>query len=252
MAFIKFLGTAGARFVMIEQIRASGGIWLSSGSENIILDPGPGSLVRATSSRPRLEPTKLTAVILSHKHLDHSGDVNVMIEAMTSGGHKRQGAVFAPQDVFGPDPVIFNYLRSFPARVEVLAEGKEYAVGEITFTPVKRMLHPVETYGFRFNIAGKKISFITDTGYFSGIEDFFPGDIVVINVVLAQPKPEIFHLSLPEVETVLAKIKPQKAILTHFGRTALALKPWETAAEMSQRLGIEVIAASDGLKIEIP
>ncbi|PIP16750.1 MAG: MBL fold metallo-hydrolase, partial [bacterium (Candidatus Ratteibacteria) CG23_combo_of_CG06-09_8_20_14_all_48_7] len=46
--------------------------------------------------------------------------------------------------------------------------------------------------------------------------------------------------------------KPQKAILTHFGRTALALKPWETAAEMSQRLGIEVIAASDGLKIEIP
>ncbi|MFH0797122.1 MAG: MBL fold metallo-hydrolase [Candidatus Omnitrophota bacterium] len=237
---------------MIEQLRASGGIWLSSGSENIILDPGPGSLVRATSSRPRLDPTKLTAVVLSHKHLDHSNDVNVMIEAMTSGGHKRQGAVFVPQDALsGPDPIIFHYLRSFPARVEALTEGKEYSVGEITFTPVKKMLHPVETYGFNFNLEGKKISFITDTGYFPGIEDSFSGEMVVVNVVLAQPKPEIFHLSLPEAETILAKIKPKKAILTHFGRTALALKPWEAAAEMSRRLGIEVIAAGDGLKIEI-
>jgi len=27
--FIKFLGTAGARFVMIKQLRSSGGIWIN-------------------------------------------------------------------------------------------------------------------------------------------------------------------------------------------------------------------------------
>ena len=33
--FIKFLGTAGARFVMIKQLRASGGIWLSTCGKNM-------------------------------------------------------------------------------------------------------------------------------------------------------------------------------------------------------------------------
>ena len=37
--FIKFLGTAGARFVMIKQLRASGGIWVSAAGRNILIDP---------------------------------------------------------------------------------------------------------------------------------------------------------------------------------------------------------------------
>ena len=54
--YIKFLGTAGARFVMIKQLRASGGLWVSSGETNILIDPGPGSIVRCASSRPKLDP----------------------------------------------------------------------------------------------------------------------------------------------------------------------------------------------------
>ncbi|HAP31749.1 MAG TPA: hypothetical protein DCQ14_01645 [Firmicutes bacterium] len=42
--FIKFLGTAGARFVVSRQLRASGGIWFALGGEQILVDPGPGSL----------------------------------------------------------------------------------------------------------------------------------------------------------------------------------------------------------------
>lgn len=80
---ITFLGTAGARFVVARQFLASGGAWLSLGNTQILLDPGPGSLVQAT--RRKLDPTKLEAIILSHRHLDHSGDINIMIEAMTYG-----------------------------------------------------------------------------------------------------------------------------------------------------------------------
>jgi ribonuclease BN (tRNA processing enzyme) len=91
---IIFLGTAGARFVVIRQFLASGGAWLNLGNTQILLDPGPGSLVQA--SKRKLDPTKLDAIILSHRHLDHSGDINIMIEAMTDGGTKKRGTVFAP------------------------------------------------------------------------------------------------------------------------------------------------------------
>lgn len=251
MAFIKFLGTAGARFVMMEQLRASGGIWISSGSDNLILDPGPGSLVRALSSHPKLDPTKLTGVILSHKHLDHSADVNVMIEAMTAGGHKKRGAVFAPRDAFDPEPVIQKYLRNFPEQLEILEEGKECRVGEIYFTAAKKMLHPVETYGFNFTINRRTVSFVTDTGYFPEIAEYFRGEIMIINVVLTERKPEVFHLSVPEIEDILAALKPQKVILTHFGRKILLAGPQEIADRLSQKFGLEITAATDGMVLNL-
>ena len=126
MAFIKFLGTAGARFVMIGQLRSSGGIWVSSKETNVLIDPGPGSIVRCCAARPKLNPTKLDAIILTHKHLDHSNDINVMIEAMTEGGFKKRGVVFCPSDALGEDSVILKYAANFPERIDVLKANSDY------------------------------------------------------------------------------------------------------------------------------
>ena len=39
---IRFLGTAGARFVMISQARSSAGVLYSVGGFRLFVDPGPG------------------------------------------------------------------------------------------------------------------------------------------------------------------------------------------------------------------
>ncbi|RLA94179.1 MAG: hypothetical protein DRG69_05745, partial [Deltaproteobacteria bacterium] len=137
-AFLKFLGTAGARVVVFKQLRASGGLWLELNGTRIHIDPGPGALVRALSSRPKLDPEKLDALLLTHRHLDHSADINVMIEAMTEGGRRKGGLLFAPADALDEDPVVLNYVRGYLGKVEVLEEGKSYRVGGITFsTPLR-------------------------------------------------------------------------------------------------------------------
>src|SRR5512136_656142 len=128
MSFIKFLGTAGARFVVMRQLRASGGVWLSVGKTNLSIDPGPGALVRCLSSKPRLDPSTLDGILLTHKHLDHSGDVNAMIEAMTEGGFKKRGVLFAPEDALEEDPVVLKYLRNYVEKVIVLRENTEYRI----------------------------------------------------------------------------------------------------------------------------
>ena len=246
---ITFLGTAGARFVVIRQFLSSGGAWLNLGGTQILFDPGPGCLVQA--AKRKLDPTKLTAIILSHKHLDHSGDINIMIEAMTDGRTKRRGAVFTPADALEEDPVILSYLRSYPQSIQILTEGGSYAINDVSVKTPIRHRHSVETYGFVFQTPRHTLSWITDTRYFDDLVSHYGGDLLVINVVRLNPGAPLDHLSLPEARSIIAQIRPRAAILTHFGMTMWRAKPWELAEKLTKEIGISVIAARDGMTFDL-
>jgi phosphoribosyl 1,2-cyclic phosphodiesterase len=253
MSFIKFLGTAGARFVVMKQLRASGGAWLSVGKTNLYIDPGPGALVRCLHSKPKLEPSLLDGILLTHKHLDHSGDINVMIEAMTEGGLKKRGILFAPADALEEDPVILKYVMGYVEKVEVLKEDSEYRIGDIPFSTARKHQHRVETYGINFKISPHTVSWMTDTKFFRDLPNLYPGEILIIHVVRLKPIGDepIDHLSIEDVKMILKKAKPKLSILTHFGMTMIKAKPWVVAADLEKELGLKVIAASDGMKLDL-
>ncbi len=253
MSFIKFIGTAGARFVVTKQLRSSGGVWLSVGKTNLYIDPGPGALVRCLNSKPKLEPSMLDAILLTHKHLDHSGDVNVLIEAMTEGGFKKRGVLFAPGDALEEDPVVLKYVRNYVEKVEVLKENSEYRIGEIQFSTAEKHRHRVETYGINFKISPRTVSLIADTKFFPDLPHLYRGEILIIHVVRLKPVVDepIEHLSIEDVKSIVKRAKPKLTVLTHFGMTMIKAKPWVVAAELEKELGLRVIAASDGMKIDL-
>ncbi len=249
--WVKFLGTAGARFVMISQVLASGGIWVSFAGTNILIDPGPGSLVRCAKSRPRLNPSKLDAIVITHRHLDHISDINVMIEAMTEGGFKKRGLVLLPKDALTQDPIILAHCRKMPERIIELEARSDYRIGNISITTSERLRHPVETYGLNVYNADKGFSLISDTAYFEGLEDNFKKDCLIINTVFLEPRASIEHLSVPDVERILLKMKPTRAVLTHFGMSMVKARPYKIAETIKNKLNVDVIAARDGQVLEI-
>ncbi|MHB8104354.1 MAG: MBL fold metallo-hydrolase [Dehalococcoidales bacterium] len=246
---ITFLGTAGARFMVSKQLAASGGIWLNLGGTQLLLDPAPGTIVQA--AKRKCDPEKLSAIILSHRHLDHSGDVNVMVEAMTNGGFKHHGWLYAPADSLGEEPVIFSYLKKFIEGIIVLEAGKSYTIGDITFTTPVRHKHPVETYGMVFQTQNHRFSYIADTLYFDDIIKHYASELLIINVVFTEPHPPIEHLAIPDAARIITEIKPKVAILSHFGMHVWQAHPWKIAAELSQQTGVKVIAARDGMKFDL-
>ena len=246
---IIFLGTAGARIMVSKQILASGGLWLSLNGTEILLDPGPGCIVQTT--KRKLKADKLSAIILSHRHLDHSADVNIMIEAMTQGGLKQQGWLFAPTDALETEPVIFSYLKGYLDGIEVLKEGKSYSVGNISFATPIRHIHRVETYGMVFRTTNHTFSYITDSRYFDGLCHSYSGELLIINVVMLEANRPFDHLSVPDAEHIIMELKPKVAILTHFGMTMWRAKPWEIAQRLSQETGIRVLAARDGMRFDL-
>jgi ribonuclease BN (tRNA processing enzyme) len=308
---IVILGSGGARIVVAKQLRASGGIWFSLAGTRFLLDPGPGSLVRMTGSRHRLDPTRLSGILLSHRHLDHSGDVNNMIEAMTMGGTEPRGVLFAPSDALGgDDPVVLKYVRPFLERVVTLAEGGSYELGSVRFTCPVRHQHRGEVYGFRFQIGRSQkaegrvqkaegrsgstadyadsqdrneaakarktgnsedaaaacqnpgppelpnpeaeltLSYIADTRCFPELAEHYRADVVIMNVVRPTPS-DLDHLSAPDAEELVKAMRPKLSVLGHFGMRMLAAKPWVIAREMSERTGYKVVAASDGMLVDL-
>ena len=240
------MGTAGARFMVAKQLAASGGLYIESEQARISLDPGPGAIVQYT--KRKVDLAKLDAIVLSHRHLDHAGDVNVMIEAMTEGGFAHRGRLFCPSDALDDDPVVLQYLRRFPQEVIRLAPETSYSVNDIEFTTTARHVHQAETYGFRF---GDRLGWVTDSAYSDGIAEQHKAEVMVIHIVLMQCRPELPHLCLDDAERIIRDANPRLAILTHYGMTVWRAHPWELAARLTERLGIEVKAARDGMSVEL-
>ncbi len=242
---LTFLGTAGARVMVANQYQASGGIWLDLDGNQILVDPGPGSIVQST--KRHLKANKLKAIILSHRHLDHSGDMNIMVEAMTQGGFEPHGRIFLPADALGPEPVLFSYLKEYIDGIEILQEGKSYSIGEIKFSTPLKHIHTVETYGLKFVVGNHTFSYIADSKYFEKLIENYQTEMIIINVVFKENHFKVDHLDVAGAERIITGIKPKVAILSHFGMGMWQANPPEVAEQLTQKTGFRVIAARDGM-----
>ncbi len=251
--FFKFLGTGGGRHVMALQIRSTAEFLI--GYENTLLhiDPGPGALVYLRKMKPPVHPSQLHAILVSHRHIDHSSDVSALAEAMTDTGKTRDKWVFLPGDAFEPHSVLYPHILSLfdHKPIRVTPHG-EWTVGDIHIRSSCQHLHPVETYGFHFILGSIHVAYIADTAFFEDlISEYRDAHIVIINVTLHQPIRGVQHLTVRNALELLMNIRPEVAFFTHFGPHVLKLEPWRYAQEWSQQAGCRIIPAQDGRYFEL-
>ncbi len=231
--------------VVLNQLRKSGGFWLRLGKANILQVPGPGSLVMV--HRHKLIPRDLDAIILSHRHIDHSNDVNVMIESMTSGGFQPHGRVIVPSDCLNTDPVVLEYVRPFVEITEI-KEGLRTVLHDVEIEFPIKTRHPVETYGIIYEWNSRRLGYIPDTEFFPELSGAYKDiDYLIINVVRMKDDANIRHLNIYSAKKLINDIRPKLAILTHFGLQVLKASPEFQAKIITDETGIEVIAAYDGM-----
>lgn len=243
-----FLGTGGARYVVARQLRASGGILFNSNGTLLLLDPGPGSLVQL--AKRKIFPDKISYILVTHKHLDHSADLNILVDAITEGGFKKRGTLFITEEALR-EGILLNYLKECLKEIVLLKGKNNYSCAGYEFQTTGPLLHNAENYGIIFHLpSGKKLGIISDTAYFEGLaEEFIGCDYLIINLVRLEPKREVLHLSAPDLRILLKVINPQLTVLTHFGMTMLKAGPERVAKNLSEELNQKIISAYDGMKL---
>jgi phosphoribosyl 1,2-cyclic phosphodiesterase len=250
---IIFCGTGGARFVVLKQLRATGG-FIVKGKANIYFDPGPGALLRSLKLKQNL--WKLDAVAISHAHIDHSNDSNLIIEAMTNGGQRKRGVLIASNSALEGnerfDRVVSAYHQNMVERKHIVKPGDKLSIKgvEIEATPTK---HEDESgVGFKLTSDGRTIGYTGDTDYLPAFGKVFSGcDYLILNNLKPVGCHYPGHLDSELSIRILKEAKPKKAIIQHFGMGMLRAGPEAEARLIERKSGVETIAARDGMIVRV-
>ena len=252
--FIRFLGTAGTRFIMLSQRRSSGGVWFSYGGARGVIDPGPGSLVKICEASPGLSPMDINTIILTHRHIDHSSDINALAEGMVLRRSSPRGFVLLPRDALEDgDRVLMRYISGKIGRVATHEDGAlaSPAAG-ITVESVRHSHHGVECFGLIFRGDGLPAwGLISDTApqpEFAG--RYADCELLIVNTTLRFPRAGLDHMTMADVESLLKFLSPSLALTTHMGGEVLDLGDEYISRRLSTKR-TKVAAARDGMVVSL-
>ncbi len=249
---IHFLGVAGSDAVL-NQIRGTGGILMQLDKFQIHIDPGPGALLQCKHNGISAFHTNL--ILVSHNHLSHCNDLNIMIDAMTYQGLDTKGVVIGDESVIHgtalEKPIINKRQNGFVEQVLSLNPGKEVSIGNIKIKALKTN-HKCETgLGFRIETEDYIYSYTGDTGYFPGLaEQHKDVDVLIVNNVYPFGKDSKENLNSNNSTRLINEVRPRLVMLTHFGKEIIKGDAIYDARKIQQETNIRVLAAKDGLVLD--
>jgi phosphoribosyl 1,2-cyclic phosphodiesterase len=253
MVRITFLGTGGGRFATIYQARATGGFYIEDG-KNIHVDPGPGALVRMRSVG--LDPMNTHAIMISHCHPDHYLDAEILIEAMTEGGTRKQGLLAGSRSVIEGDgeygPAISKDHLSKPKTVRVLSPSSKVSVKPFEAIATPSAHSDTSSVGFRFTTTEGIISYVSDTQLVESVIKAHRKCRLMIACVtrpLGQRIPH--HLSTEDAGYLIEKVRPEMVVITHFGMRVIQENPETQAKWIEERTGVRTVAARDFMLVDM-
>jgi ribonuclease BN (tRNA processing enzyme) len=211
----------------------------------MLLDVGNGSTGALQEACGLLGPD---AVVVSHLHGDHYLDLVTYTYARRY--HPDGAAPVLP--VYGPSKIHDAMLRAYGKGIDSLLDevyefhpvDHDQVVGIGPFeVDLRRVNHPVETYGMRISAGGRTITYSADSGLCQSLVDLAQGvDLFLCEASYldGEDNPPNIHLTGREAAQNAVRAEAQRLLLTH-------LVPWgdeaRTVAEAKDAYDGEITVA---------
>lgn len=238
--------------------------WVTVDGHPILLDPGPGALVRLVQSGGAQGVDDIDMVILTHLHPDHCADLLHLLFAL----HSPVPTSTKPLKLFGP-PGLQSYLANLEQiygtwleprtrKLEVTEIGPGVTVplpGGGSIKPFK-VNHPQDrlskfALGYRITDRDNHTAvFSGDTGPCAELNEAAAGaDLLVVECSTPDHLATSGHMAVSQVGELCVAAKPKRTVLTHQYPDAAAL---DLAALVNRIHDGPVFQAVDGSVFTIP
>lgn len=231
---------------------ACSGYLFRSPTTNLWVDCGPGSFANL---QRHVKPSEVTAILLTHLHLDHVTDLYAFLYAIRygpEGGEPRGLPVLAPPGaaeflgrLASPDgdPTFGGYLA-----FQDIGEGIIADVGDMELR-FCRTRHPVETYAVRITTNSQAVAYTADSGPSPAVTNFVWGaNLLIAEASFQASSRELadLHMTATEAGAMATQACVSQLLLTHL---VPGLDPDRSLEQARREFRGEVGVSSDNLRI---
>ena len=223
---LTLLGT-GTFFVSTD--RSSSAYLLEVDDKKILIDCGPGTLMRLSQIGVELED--IDYVFITHLHADHTSDLfsffmNFRLkDAFSKGKLSKFPQIFGPQ---GIDDFLLKLSKAYKLlsvkgweKIKFLKANKKQKIGNISIESfnVKHIVFGLNANGlaYRFTVGNKVITFSGDCIKCSGIEKASKeADLFICDASYSKRKGSTAHMDTHDIGMISQKSSVKKVVLSHF------------------------------------
>lgn len=254
-----FLGSGGDSKIIGKGLRSSAGIVLQLDGSQFYINPGPACV--RESIKNGISPRETIGVIITNNLLQNSNDINALADAMTLGGEDSFGVLICTDSVLNGSvddyhdvPLLRHSTKTYFERIISINKYNSIGINNVEISPLKAKSIDPSGIGIALSIPGLKTCFTSNTSYFEGMASEYEGcNVLVINCKHPISMSEKGEMNVENVTKLLDKmeVKPSLIILTGFGSKLIEDDPLTLARNIRQQTSLHVIAAKDGLVIEL-
>ena len=232
--------------------RACSGHLIQSASASVLLDCGNGVL--ANLGRV-IDPTHLSAVFITHGHIDHFADLYALQAALryAPDGPRPPLPLFVPPGLFERMGRILTEhgAQEFAAAFEVthLEEGQPVTVGDLTITP-REVDHIPYTFALVIQAGGRRLCYTSDSAPGAPLSAAAAGAEVLLAEATLPPQYEgrAPHMTPGQAGDLAREAGAGTLVLTHLWPT---VDRAQAAALARERFGGRVIVANEMDAIDV-
>jgi ribonuclease BN (tRNA processing enzyme) len=196
--------------------------YLVEGDGRLLLDCGPGVLARLRAREPW---PHVDAVVLTHFHLDHWGDIVPWVFGAAYGAGRKGGRPELWLPPSGRDTIrTLGVALGFGSRLDDVFELREYEDGKaftaagFTVTPVRLTHYDELTFGLRVTDGSATVAYSGDTAPTPKLAELArDADVFLCEATLEEPETngERGHLSADEAVAAFEASGARRLLVTH-------------------------------------